>query len=61
MGTTNSSRKFTPTGQTVSLLRAIAIILAQGVIRLHQRQKELDNCTEQRVHDCVLATKGETQ
>lgn len=45
----------------VSPIRAIAIILAHGVIRLHQRQKDLDNRTEQRVHDCVLATKGETQ
>ena len=42
-------------------LRAIAIILAQGVLRLLQRQKDLDNSTEQSVHDCVLATKGETQ
>jgi hypothetical protein len=42
-------------------IRAIAIILAHGVVRLHQRQKELDNRTEQSVHDCVLVTKGETQ
>jgi hypothetical protein len=42
-------------------LRAIAIILAHGVVRLHQRQKDLDNSTEQSVHDCVLVTKGETQ
>ena len=45
----------------VSPIRAIAIILAHGVIRLHKRQKDLDNRTEQRVHDCVLVTKGETQ
>ena len=45
----------------VSPVRAIAIILAHGVVRLHQRQKDLDNRTEQRVHDCVLVTKGETQ
>ena len=45
----------------VSPLRAIAIILAHGVLRLHQRQIELDNSTEQSVHDCVLATRGETQ
>jgi len=31
-------------------LRTIAMILAQGVIRLHQRQKALDNFTEQSVH-----------
>jgi hypothetical protein len=42
-------------------IRAIAIILAHGVVRLHQRQKDLDNCTEQRVHGDVLMTKGETQ
>ncbi len=45
----------------ISPLRAIAIILAHGVIRLHQRQKDLDNRTEQRVHGDVLVTKGETQ
>lgn len=61
MSSTNASRKFTPKGQTVSPLRAIAIILAHGALRLHLRQKDLDNRTEQRVHDCVLATKGETQ
>ncbi len=33
----------------VSPLRAIAIILAHGVLRLHQRQKDLDNSTEQSV------------
>ena len=45
----------------VSPIRAIAIILAHGVVRLHQRQKDLDNSTEQSVHDCVLVTNGETQ
>ena len=45
----------------ISPLRAIALILAHGVIRLHQRQKELDNRSEQRVHGDVLVTKGETQ
>ena len=35
---------------TVPPLRTIAMILAQGVIRLHQRQKALDNFTEQSVH-----------
>lgn len=50
-----------PTTESVPTLRAIAIILAHGVVRLHQRQKELDSRTEQSVHDCVLATKGETQ
>ena len=47
------SRKVTP-------LRAIAIILAQGVLRLQQRQKRLDNLTEQSVHGNVLATKEKT-
>jgi hypothetical protein len=46
---------------SISPIRAIAIILAHGVVRLHKRQKELDNSTEQSVHDCVLVTKGETQ
>ena len=45
----------------ITPIRAIAIILAHGVLRLHQRQKDLDNSTEQSVHDCVLVTKGETQ
>jgi len=44
---------------TVTPLRAIALILAHGVVRLHQRQKDLDNRSEQRVHDAVLVTKGE--
>ncbi len=47
--------------ESITPLRAIAIILAHGVLRLHQRQKDLDNSTEQSVHDCVLVTKGETQ
>ena len=50
-----------PKAESIPTLRAIAIILAHGVVRLHQRQKELDNRTEQSVHDCVLVTKGETQ
>jgi len=43
-----------------SPVRAIAMILAQGVLRLQQREKTLDNRTEQRVHDPVLNPKGET-
>ncbi len=42
-------------------IRSIAVILALGVVRLHRRQKDLDNYTEQSVHDCDLVTKGETQ
>jgi hypothetical protein len=57
----NSSNRCTTGGKYISPIHAIAIILAHGVVRLHQRQKELDNRTEQSVHDCVLATKGETQ
>lgn len=45
----------------MSPIQAVAIILAHGVVRLQQRQKDLDNRTEQRVHDCVLVTNGETQ
>lgn len=41
-------------------IRAIAIILAHGVVRLHLRQKELDNRTEQSVHGDVLVTKEKT-
>ena len=35
------------TSPNVPALRAIAIILAHGVVRLHQRQKDLDSFTEQ--------------
>ena len=45
----------------ITPIRAIDIILAHGVLRLHQRQKDLDNLTEQSVHDCVLVTEGEAQ
>ena len=41
-------------------IRAIANILAHGVLRLQQRQKDLDSPTEQSVHDHVLVTKGKT-
>ena len=41
-------------------IRAIAMILAHGVLRLQQRQKDLDSPTEQSVHDHVLVTKGKT-
>ena len=44
----------------ISTVRAIAMILAHGVLRLQQRQKDLDSRTEQSVHDPVLVTKGET-
>lgn len=43
--------------QTASPIQAIAIILAHGVVRLHQRQKDLDSRAEQRVHGGVLVTK----
>lgn len=41
-------------------IRAIAMILAHGVLRLQARQKALDTRTEQRVHDPVLNPKGDT-
>ena len=41
-------------------IRAIAMILAHGVLRLQQRQKRLDSPTEQSVHDHVLVTKVKT-
>ena len=47
-------------GTPISPIRAIAMILAHGVLRLQQRQKDLDVTTEQRVHVPVLTTHGET-
>ena len=47
-------------GTPIPPLRAIAMILAQGVLRLKQRQKDLDSRTEQSVHDPILVTKGKT-
>ncbi len=46
--------------RAVTPVRAIAMILAHGVLRLHERQKALDSRTEQRVHDSVLNPKGDT-
>ena len=51
---------FLPTPGSITPLGAIAMILAHGVLRLQQRQKQLDTPTEQSVHDHVLVTKGET-
>jgi hypothetical protein len=48
-----------PAGTPVTPLRAVAMILAHGVLRLHERQKALDSRTEQRVHDSVLNPKGD--
>ena len=63
-GRTESNRSRTgksmPTSEPITPLRAVAMILAHGVLRLQKRQKDLDNPTEQRVHDDVLVTKGET-
>ena len=44
----------------INPVRIIAMILAHGVLRLQARQKALDTCTEQRVHDRVLNPKGDT-
>ena len=60
MRTTNNSLACSLTAPAVAPLRAIAIILAHGVVRLQKRQKDLDSRTEKSVHDCVLTTKGET-
>ena len=49
------------TTNPISPVRAIAMILANGVLRLQQRQKGLDNFTEQSVHHRVLTPKGETR
>ena len=43
-----------------SPLHTIASILALGVVRLQQRQKELDKPRQESVHDGVLPTKGDT-
>ncbi len=47
-------------GAAIPPLRAIAMILAHGVLRLQARQKALESRTEQRVHDAVLNPKGDT-
>lgn len=47
-------------GTAIPPLRAIAMILAHGVLRLQQRQKALESRSEQRVHDSVLNPKGDT-
>jgi hypothetical protein len=39
------------TTSRISTVRAIAIILAHGVLRLHQRQNDIDNSTEQSVQN----------
>jgi hypothetical protein len=44
----------------ISSLRAIAMILAQGVLRLQNLEKRVDNPLEESVHDDVLIAKGET-
>ncbi len=45
---------------SVSPVRAVAMLLAAGVVRLQQRQNQLDNLTEQSVHAGVLIPKGDT-
>jgi hypothetical protein len=44
---TNRHSRGSDSATGVTPIQAIAIILAHGVIRLHQRQKKLDNHTEQ--------------
>ena len=56
----NADKNVVPSATGVTTVRTIAMILALGVLRLQNRQKDLDNPTEQRVHDHVLVTKGET-
>ena len=46
--------------QEANPIRPIAMLLAQGILRLQARQKALDTRTEQRVHDPVLNPKGDT-
>ena len=40
-----------------TLITTLATLLAQGVIRLHDRQKPLAEPTEERVHTRELATR----
>ena len=42
-------------------IRAIANILAHGVLRLQLRQKQLDLLSIQSVHTDVLPTRGDTE
>ncbi len=58
---TVSTPSIMQTTNPISPVRAIAMILANGVLRLQQRQKGLDNFTEQSVHHRVLTPKGETR
>jgi hypothetical protein len=44
----------------ISSIRAIAMILAHGVLRLQNLEKRVDNLPQESVHDDVLVTKGET-
>lgn len=50
-----------PQSAAVAPLPSVGAILAQGVIRLHERQRlqdRLDSLTEQSVSTGVLTTKG---
>jgi hypothetical protein len=44
----------------ISPIRAIAMILAHGVLRLQNLEKRVDNPLEESVHDVVLPPRGET-
>jgi len=54
MNTNSSPRQKAPPPTTVTVLGAA---LAQGVIRLHDRQKNLDERTEERVHTGRIDTQ----
>jgi hypothetical protein len=43
-----------------SSIAMIAIILAHGVVRLHQRQRQLDFLSDKSVHHVTLTTIEET-
>ena len=47
--------------QPISPIRAIAMILAHGILRLQNLEKRLDNPPEESVHEFVLPSKGETK
>ena len=48
-----------PANAVIEPLYAIARILANGVLRLHIRQNELDLLREESVHEDVLTPRGD--
>ena len=55
-----TNQRLTPHPNTSSPTKIVGSILAMGVIRLIERQKDLDNLTEKRVSTGVPTTKEKT-